>query len=104
MLYRLLKINSSNKHKSEVHLECLFRNFYNLKFNQNFTSVSAVASCLVNVPTSTTFENVTNPGQSWTADDQCKQIYGSAASFCRVITYKNSYQFFKNISINTLFK
>ena len=49
-------------------------------FFNNFLSVAA--TCLLNTPASTSFENVTKPGQWWTADDQCKMIYGSSASFC----------------------
>jgi hypothetical protein len=45
------------------------------------------ASCLANIPgssNSTVFTNNILPGQFITADDQCKQIYGSTASFCHV--------------------
>jgi len=44
---------------------------------------------LANVPTTTPVEvswvGNTFPGQIWTADDQCKMIYGSGASFCPVL-------------------
>ncbi len=49
--------------------------------------MSQQASCLANNPGTsnlTVFTNNVLPGQFITADDQCKQIYGSTASFCRV--------------------
>jgi hypothetical protein len=54
-----------------------------------------MAQCLTNVPNKNdtlaqSSSKLKFPGQSWTADDQCKMIYGSEASYCRVIIFFNS--------------
>ena len=45
--------------------------------------------CLMEDSTGDSFgqkaESYTNSGHFWTADDQCKLLYGSNASFCHVI-------------------
>lgn len=42
-------------------------------------------ACLVNNPSKSVFNTYDKfPGQSLSADDQCKMIYGSSASFCHV--------------------
>lgn len=51
-----------------------------------------MAQCLTNVPNKNgtlaqSSSKLKFPGQSWTADDQCKMIYGSEASYCRVIIF-----------------
>lgn len=45
---------------------------------------SKVSQCLVNVPPIQYYDSLTSPGRLWSADDQCKLIYGNQASFCRV--------------------
>ncbi len=59
-----------------------------LKFDRR--SVSMLGKCLANNPTvdeeikSLKIDNKLLPGQAFTADDQCKMIFGSTASFCHV--------------------
>lgn len=54
------------------------------------SKVSNIGECLLNVPIDS--NSIGNydfdkhlPGQIWTADDQCKMIYGPGASFCQVL-------------------
>ena len=47
--------------------------------------ISKTAECLVNVPPVQFYDSLTNPGRLWNADDQCKLIYGSEATFCKVL-------------------
>ena len=47
-------------------------------------AISTQAMCLVNVPVAEPYDGYLYPGQSWLPDDQCKQIYGSVATFCKV--------------------
>ena len=49
-----------------------------------FRAVSTQATCLMNSPTVQPYDIYKYPGQSWIPDDQCKQIYGTGASFCKV--------------------
>jgi len=52
--------------------------------------VSDQGLCLTNVPGSNglnVYVDDKQPGQYLTADDQCKQIFGSTASFCQVINH-----------------
>lgn len=55
-------------------------------------AVSSIGQCLTNIPASlpneVIFSEQTNPGQIWTADDQCKMMYGASASFCTVNMFK----------------
>ena len=52
------------------------------------SNVAFKGICLKNVPkqipTETTQTEYHYSGQIWTADDQCKLVYGMNASFCRV--------------------
>ena len=43
-----------------------------------------MAKCLDDVPTSTSFDLDSNqlPGLKYTADDQCRAVYGPSAVFC----------------------
>jgi hypothetical protein len=58
-------------------------------------SPSTQAQCLLNTPTSLIDPPVILtvkdqlPGQSFTPDDQCKQIHGSQAKFCSEFFYVN---------------
>ena len=47
-------------------------------------AISTQAMCLINVPVAEPYDGYLYPGQSWLPDDQCKQIYGSVATFCKV--------------------
>ncbi len=67
---------------------CSLNAFKAVLLTENKKSVSERAACLVNNP-SIGAKDVFNtynklPGQSLTADDQCKMIYGKTASFCHV--------------------
>ena len=57
------------------------------------SGVLSTAQCLTTVPTDlpieTTYTNLTYPGQMWTPNDQCQQIYGSLSSFCLVCWFLN---------------
>jgi hypothetical protein len=62
--------------------------FVELFFFSLVSDVTSFGKCLLNMPVLidsalnvTTFEY---PGQVWSADSQCKMIYGNNASFCRV--------------------
>ena len=58
------------------------------------SGASTSAQCLLNTPTNlpveTSYVGLTYPGQIWTANDQCKQIYGQNSSFCPVGLTLNS--------------
>ena len=53
-----------------------------------FSGATTSAQCLLNTPTNlpveTSYVGLTYPGQIWTANDQCQQLYGKNASFCPV--------------------
>ncbi len=51
-----------------------------------FRSLRADRSCLSNVPVKNSNEMI-DAGKIWSVDDQCKQVYGLNASFCRVIYF-----------------
>ncbi len=42
------------------------------------------AECLINVPPVKYYDSLVNPGRIWSADDQCKLVYGNNATFCKV--------------------
>ncbi len=67
---------------------CSLNNIKAALLTENKKSATEKASCLVNNPSYETIDlvNIDNklPGQSFTADDQCKMIYGKTASFCHV--------------------
>lgn len=46
------------------------------------------AECLINVPPVKYYDSLVNPGRIWSADDQCKLVYGNNATFCKVSDYK----------------
>ncbi|RNA14579.1 flocculation FLO11-like, partial [Brachionus plicatilis] len=48
----------------------------------NFGAVADNAQCMINVPPNQPYDDYQNPGLFWTADDQCKMIYGPTATFC----------------------
>ena len=55
------------------------------------SGVSSTAQCLTTAPTNlpieTTYTNQTYPGQMWTPNDQCQQVYGSISTFCVVFRF-----------------
>ena len=63
---------------------CSINSIKNLTLNQNFSNVSSQASCLIKKQSTVTYSIDNFAGQSFTADDQCKMIYGSEATFCHV--------------------
>lgn len=52
------------------------------------SGASVAGQCLLNTPANLSVEtgyvSLKYPGQIWTANDQCQQIYGQNASFCPV--------------------
>ena len=47
------------------------------------------AECLINVPPVKYYDSLVNPGRIWSADDQCKLVYGNNATFCKVSNIPN---------------
>lgn len=67
---------------------CSVNSIKNNLLTNAFTSVGQNALCLTNIVTDTSTDYlVANllPGQFFTANDQCKMVYGSNSSFCQVI-------------------
>jgi hypothetical protein len=63
--------------------------------------VNQTANCLMNVPANimpneTTQVTYERPGLLWNADDQCKQLHGANASFCRVRYLFRLFKYFIN--------
>jgi hypothetical protein len=57
------------------------------------SGVLSTAQCLTtapsNLPVETTYMSLKYPGQMWTLNDQCQQIYGNFSSFCQVCLILN---------------
>ena len=81
---------------------CSIEQFKLALLNNELNGASKMAQCLINVPAVSTAEEsfVKDflPGQIWTADDQCKMIYGPKASFCQVSSIKKTREI-NNINI-----
>ena len=55
------------------------------------SDLSEQASCLTDSVSQSPFDFLTGnilPGQVFTADDQCRMIFGNGSSFCRVNTFE----------------
>jgi hypothetical protein len=73
----------------------LSKNYFRLR------TLKSKYSCLSNLPSPLLFDNlfeIANFTQIWSADDQCKQIHGLNASFCRVCCFEVITSYFKNFS------
>lgn len=57
---------------------------------------SQASECLINVPPIQYYDSLKNPGRLWSADDQCKLIYGNQASFCQVECFNHNFFPIKN--------
>jgi len=68
----------------------LKKSFANIFLKISSASISSQAQCLLNKPSQplwydANFDLTNLTGQIWSANDQCKMVYGSNASFCQVI-------------------
>jgi hypothetical protein len=67
---------------------CSIKKFKTTLLTDDKSSVSFKGSCLQNspeqVPSEVSQTDYHYPGQIWTADDQCKLVYGQNSTFCRV--------------------
>ena len=67
---------------------CSIKKLKTTLLSDDKSSISFKGSCLQNlpeqVPPEVTQTDYHYPGQIWTADDQCKLVYGQNSTFCRV--------------------
>ena len=79
---------------------CSINAFKSVILKNGNSAVSDQGSCLTNVPGSNglnVYVDDKQPGQYLTADDQCKQMYGSTASFCQVINHLRIFWIFNKL-------